>query len=532
MQNKICEPKIFYPPHPSTQPSPRKRVAPMAELRQRTAAIPAGNTGADAGADADAAHSQDDDDVAENKKKTRAAAHPAATSTSTAALTTLQTVWRRGKLVAKGLLYTIVAIAFFGAFMHTFFHEDTQLFLMRFFRNLSRAKTRARLYGDNNALVAVMAGYEDQLEIPDDDDDGMRFTLEDLASFDGVAGSPIYLAIMGRVYDVTAGAAFYGPQRSYHHYAGKDATRSFATGCTKAECLVGSLVGLSQDQKREAHRWLELYQFHDKYKFLGKVVAGNVDDLVEQAMLEDDALSAAREAEAELLGDDGKAAGFDVMRERGVAFYREQKHDDALVYFKTALVMLGEASRTNEVEVVLKRADVMITMAAVAQKQQHYHQAQESYQEALDGMVAALGKPAAGRHTMYGRALADQAASLYMTGKVRQAVVGFEHAVQVYRDAAASGADAIVASGAGRESLARTSIELLNTKLNLAMALGAAAVEHKESGYSLPEREGATDRALSLLDDVVREASADDLQGDRRAERILLSAKGQQSARA
>ena len=75
-------------------------------------------------------------------------------------------------------------------------------------------------------------------------------TIQDM---DGTDGKPIYLAIMGRVYDVSRGKAFYGPSRSYHHYAGKDATRSYATGCTKPECLVGSLVGLSEHQKREAY---------------------------------------------------------------------------------------------------------------------------------------------------------------------------------------------------------------------------------------------------------------------------------------
>lgn len=57
----------------------------------------------------------------------------------------------------------------------------------------------------------------------------------ELSTFNGENDSPLYLGIMGRVYDVSQGAAFYGPGRSYHHYVGRDATRSYATGCTKPE---------------------------------------------------------------------------------------------------------------------------------------------------------------------------------------------------------------------------------------------------------------------------------------------------------
>jgi hypothetical protein len=59
--------------------------------------------------------------------------------------------------------------------------------------------------------------------------------------------------------------AFYAKGRSYHHYVARDATRSFATGCTKEECLVPSLVGCTEQQKQEALRWLELYEHHDRF---------------------------------------------------------------------------------------------------------------------------------------------------------------------------------------------------------------------------------------------------------------------------
>lgn len=48
------------------------------------------------------------------------------------------------------------------------------------------------------------------------------FLEEDLAKFNGEEGSPgIYLAIFGKVYDVTKGRKHYGPGGSYHSFAGK-----------------------------------------------------------------------------------------------------------------------------------------------------------------------------------------------------------------------------------------------------------------------------------------------------------------------
>jgi predicted heme/steroid binding protein len=48
-----------------------------------------------------------------------------------------------------------------------------------------------------------------------------EFDAERLATYDGrVADRPIYLAIQGKVYDVTAGSAFYGPQGAARGGAG------------------------------------------------------------------------------------------------------------------------------------------------------------------------------------------------------------------------------------------------------------------------------------------------------------------------
>ncbi|KAK8129643.1 heme binding protein [Apiospora kogelbergensis] len=60
----------------------------------------------------------------------------------------------------------------------------------------------------------------------------LQLSLEELAQFDGRdPESPIYLAINGTIYDVTANRRTYGPGGSYNIFAGVDASRGFVTGC-------------------------------------------------------------------------------------------------------------------------------------------------------------------------------------------------------------------------------------------------------------------------------------------------------------
>lgn len=58
---------------------------------------------------------------------------------------------------------------------------------------------------------------------------------KELLFYDGVHEplAPLYLAIKGRVYDVSQGARHYAPGRSYHSFLGRDATRAFGTGARR-----------------------------------------------------------------------------------------------------------------------------------------------------------------------------------------------------------------------------------------------------------------------------------------------------------
>ena len=150
--------------------------------------------------------------------------------------------------------------------------------MMRLFRDLSRAKARRRRFGQEGALMSVILKREEPLPLGDASA-GLALTLEELSEFDGRelpessegARAPLLLAIRGRIYDVSAGTAFYGPGRSYHKLVGKDATRAFCTGCLEPACLISSTDGLSEAQIKESERWIELYEHHDKYKLVGRL---------------------------------------------------------------------------------------------------------------------------------------------------------------------------------------------------------------------------------------------------------------------
>ncbi|KAJ8601403.1 hypothetical protein CTAYLR_005024 [Chrysophaeum taylorii] len=157
--------------------------------------------------------------------------------------------------------------------------SHVELALGRFFRDVSRSKARRRLYGNEYALVNIMLGNDEPIA-PADDRGSPTVTLAELESATGEDGAPAYLSIRGRVYDVTAGRAFYGEGRPYNAFVGRDATRAFALGCTAPRCISSSTDGLNEAQLKEIDRWIELYETHDKYTFVGTLVDDPIDAIL------------------------------------------------------------------------------------------------------------------------------------------------------------------------------------------------------------------------------------------------------------
>jgi predicted heme/steroid binding protein len=131
----------------------------------------------------------------------------------------------------------------------------------------------------------------------------LYLTPDELARYDGTDPAlPIYLAINGTIYDVSAGARHYGPGGSYHSFAGADATRAFVTGCFAdditsdmrgAELMYipsddpeidalwskGQLKALKEQEIRFARsqveqnvkKWVDFFKDSEKYPFIGFV---------------------------------------------------------------------------------------------------------------------------------------------------------------------------------------------------------------------------------------------------------------------
>lgn len=104
------------------------------------------------------------------------------------------------------------------------------------------------------------------------------FTAKQLLEYDGSDPSkPIYLAINGRVYDVSAGPGYYGKGGSYNFFSGKDAARAYITGCFETH-LVPDLRGLGLEELKGLDTWIDFYEKSDKYFYVGRVIHEQIPD--------------------------------------------------------------------------------------------------------------------------------------------------------------------------------------------------------------------------------------------------------------
>ncbi|OQU95528.1 Cytochrome b5-like Heme/Steroid binding domain-containing protein [Cladophialophora immunda] len=103
------------------------------------------------------------------------------------------------------------------------------------------------------------------------------FTPRTLLKNNGTDNSPVYLAVRGKVYDVSSGRNFYGPGGPYENFAGRDATRGLACQSFDEEMLTKDLDGpldpcddLTPEQVDNLNGWIE--RFDEKYLVVGKLL--------------------------------------------------------------------------------------------------------------------------------------------------------------------------------------------------------------------------------------------------------------------
>lgn len=74
----------------------------------------------------------------------------------------------------------------------------------------------------------------------------MNLSESELSLYNGQdPEKPIYVAVNGSVFDVSANRLTYGPMGGYHFFAGRDAARAFVTGCFQTD-LTWDLRGLEE----------------------------------------------------------------------------------------------------------------------------------------------------------------------------------------------------------------------------------------------------------------------------------------------
>ncbi|KAL9189200.1 hypothetical protein ACHAXT_011690 [Thalassiosira profunda] len=87
--------------------------------------------------------------------------------------------------------------------------------------------------------------------------------------------NPIWLSILGKVYDVTTGEDFYGADKgSYNFYAGRDASPCFSSGENTLKGASEKLEEWEDKKLMAVWEWSEFYQNHETYKYLG-LLAGS-----------------------------------------------------------------------------------------------------------------------------------------------------------------------------------------------------------------------------------------------------------------
>jgi len=98
----------------------------------------------------------------------------------------------------------------------------------------------------------------------------LQLTVDQLAQCNGCKeGQPILLSVKGRIYDVTPGRDFYGPDGAYP-FGGRECARALAKFSTEEADLTGDLEGCTFSELDGLRDWIG--RFESKYKVVGRII--------------------------------------------------------------------------------------------------------------------------------------------------------------------------------------------------------------------------------------------------------------------
>ncbi|KLT38549.1 cytochrome b5 [Cutaneotrichosporon oleaginosum] len=101
--------------------------------------------------------------------------------------------------------------------------------------------------------------------------------MKALSAYDGSNEAlPVYISIDGVVYDVSANRRVYGKGGRYNMMAGRDASRSFITGCFETH-LTHDLRGLSEKELESLETWKNFFKDSPKYPRVGVAKLPHID---------------------------------------------------------------------------------------------------------------------------------------------------------------------------------------------------------------------------------------------------------------
>ncbi|GLC35568.1 hypothetical protein PLESTM_000338500 [Pleodorina starrii] len=98
------------------------------------------------------------------------------------------------------------------------------------------------------------------------------FTADELLAYDGSdAEKPVYIAVKGSVYDVSASREFYGKGGPYEAFAGRECSRALAIMKVDAAECNDNLADCTEKQLKTLEDWIT--KFNAKYAIVGKLAS-------------------------------------------------------------------------------------------------------------------------------------------------------------------------------------------------------------------------------------------------------------------